>query len=119
MELFDYAFVGFFLIFGAGFALAAFVASWILRPHHPNPVKLSAYECGEISVGPSWVQFNVRYYLFALIFLVFDVEAVFIVPWAVVFRRLGWSAYFEMIVFILILVVGLIYAWKKGVLEWL
>ena len=93
--------------------------SWLLRPKVPeNAVKNSPYECGEIVKGSSWVQFNVRYYLFALIFVIFDVEVLFVVPWAVVFRQMGMMAYVEMVIFILILASGLIYAWRKGALEW-
>ncbi len=114
----DYGYVGLFLIFGIAFVAGAFIVSWFLRPRDPNPVKRSCYECGEIVKGSSWIQFNVRYYLIALIFVVFDVEVLFLVPWAVIFRELGIVAFGEMIVFIAILIVGLIYAWKKGALEW-
>lgn len=115
----DYIYIIFFLILGITFVGSAFVVSWILRPKVPeNAVKNSPYECGEVVQGTSRVQFNVRYYLFALIFVIFDVEVLFIVPWAVVFRQMGMMAYFEMVIFILILALGLIYAWKKGALEW-
>ncbi len=97
---------------------AAFVVSWLLRPDQPSTMKNATYECGEIIQGTSRVQFNVRYYLFALIFVVFDVEVLFLVPWAVVFRALSISAFYEMIVFMGILILGLAYAWKKGALEW-
>jgi len=114
----DYGYVGLFLIFGIAFVAGALIVSWFLRPRDPNPAKRAAYECGEIIKGNSWIQFNVRYYLIALIFVVFDVEVLFLVPWAVVFRSLGPVAFVEMMVFIGILIVGLIYAWKKGALEW-
>lgn len=114
----DYGYVGLFLIFGIAFVAGAFIVSWFLRPRDPNPVKNSPYECGEIVKGTSWIQFNVRYYLIALVFVVFDIEALFLIPWAVVFRELGTAAYIEMMVFIIILLFGLIYAWKKGALEW-
>ena len=115
----DYAYILFFLILGVSFVGSAFVASWLLRPRlAPNAVKNSPYECGEVVKGTSRIQFNVRYYLFALIFVVFDVEVLFVVPWAVVFRQLGMFAYVEMMAFILILGLGLVYAWKKGALEW-
>jgi NADH:ubiquinone oxidoreductase subunit 3 (subunit A) len=90
----------------------------IIAPKKPNPIKSQTYECGVETVGDSWVQFRVQYYIFALIFLVFDVETVFLFPWAVALERLPLFAVFEGIVFILILVVGLIYIWRKGDLQW-
>ena len=115
----DYIYIFFFLILGVSFVGSSFVASWFLRPKlPPEAVKNSPYECGEVVKGTSRVQFNVRYYLFALIFVIFDVEVLFVAPWAVVFREMGRVAYFEMMIFILILALGLIYAWKKGALEW-
>ncbi len=115
----DYLYIVFFLLLGITFVGSAFVASWLLRPKLPgNAVKNAPYECGEIVQGTSRIQFNVRYYLFALIFVIFDVEVLFVVPWAVVFRQMGMAAYFEMVLFILVLALGLIYAWKKGALEW-
>lgn len=114
----DYGIVGLFFIIGIAFAASAFIVSWLLRPNDPNPVKRSTYECGEIVKGSSRVQFNVSYYLVALLFVIFDIEVLFVVPWIIVFRELGMVAYVEMMIFIAILVVGLIYAWKKGVFEW-
>lgn len=115
----DYLYIIFFLILGISFVAAAFTASWLFRPKVPaDLVKNSPYECGEVVKGTSRVQFNVRYYLFALIFVIFDVEVLFVTPWAVVFRQLGMTAYVEMVIFVLILALGLIYAWKKGALEW-
>ena len=114
----DYLYIMFFFVLGIAFVGSAFVVSWLLRPNDPSAVKNSPYECGEVVQGTSRVQFNVRYYLFALIFVIFDVEVLFVVPWAVVFRQIGILAYFEMLVFILILALGLLYAWKKGALEW-
>src|SRR3990167_2096674 len=114
----DYLYIAFFLTLGIAFVGASFVVSWLLRPKVPdNEAKNAPYECGEVVQGTSRVQFNVRYYLFALIFVIFDVEVLFVVPWAVVFRQLGVVAYFEMVIFVLILALGLIYAWKKGALE--
>ena len=115
----DYLYIVFFSILGISFVAAAFVVSWLLRPKGPqDAVKTSPYECGEVIKGTSRVQFNVRYYLFALIFVIFDVEVLFVMPWAVVFRQMGMAAYFSMVIFISILALGLIYAWKKGALEW-
>ena len=109
-----------FLCAGLAFVLvsAGLVASLLLAPHRPGGVKNTPYECGEKTIGSSWIQFNVAYYLFALIFLVFDVEAAFLFPWAVVFREVGLFGFIEVGIFILILVLGAIYAWRKGVLEW-
>ncbi len=114
----DYSFVGLFFILGIVFVAAALIVSWLLRPRDPSPVKNSTYECGEALKGCSRVQFNVSYYLVALLFVIFDIEVLFLVPWAVVFRSLGIAAYIEMMVFIVILLFGLVYAWKKGVFEW-
>jgi len=115
----DYAYVGFFLIIGALFVVLNIeIVSRIVRPHHPNPRKGSTYECGEEPVGIGWIRFHVRYYLYALVYIVFAVETVFLFPWAVVFRGLGLFAFIEMMIFIGILLVGLAYAWKKGALEW-
>lgn len=99
------------------------VISWLfsfirVRPSKPTSIKKSPYECGMDLIGPRWPQFNFRYYMFALLFVVFDVETVFIYPWAVSFNQLGLFAFIEMVVFILILVVGWAYAWKHKALEW-
>lgn len=100
--------------------LMAFVlVLWkVLRPRRLDPEKETTYECGEEPVGGAWIQFNIRFYVFALIFIVFDVEAVFLLPWAVVFRELGPIAYVEGLVFIAILAVALGYVWRKGDLAW-
>ncbi len=118
MVINDYGFVGLFFIFGIAFVAAALIVSWMLRPRDPNSAKTAAYECGEIIKGCSRVQFNVSYYLVALLFVIFDIEVLFLVPWAAAFRDLGLVSYIEMMVFIMILIFGLIYAWKKGVFEW-
>ncbi|MBU2600470.1 NADH-quinone oxidoreductase subunit A [bacterium] len=115
----DYAWVVLFAGLGMLFVFGGYIVNWLLRPSNPSFKKLSSYECGEIPVGTSWIQFNIRYYLFALIFVIFDVEIVFLFPWAVVFKQLGLFAFVEMVVFIAILLVGLLYAWKKGVLKWI
>lgn len=90
-----------------------------LAPREPSELKERAYECGEIPVGEPWIRFRVSYYIFALAFVVFDVEAVFLYPWAVVIRKLGLYGIVQMMIFIGILVLGLAYAWRKGVLKWL
>ena len=107
-----------FLIIGALFVAGGMFASWILRPRRPYPSKVAPYECGEDPVGDAWVRFNVRFYVIALIFLIFDVEAVFLFPWALVYRNLGLFGFLEMAVFLAILVVGYVYVWVKGDLDW-
>lgn len=110
------------------FVLGALVTAWLIRPARPNVEKLSTYESGEAPVGSAWGQFNVRFYIIALVFILFDVELVFLFPWATVFGRedliaqtdglWGWFALAEMTLFILILALGLAWAWAKGLLEW-
>ncbi len=107
-----------FLILGIVFVAGGLITSWILRPHRPYPEKLTSYECGEEPIGQAWVRFNVRFYVIALVFLIFDVEVVFLFPWALVYRELGLFAFIEMAVFLLILLVGLAYVWVKGDLDW-
>ncbi|MFQ6605402.1 MAG: NADH-quinone oxidoreductase subunit A [Fidelibacterota bacterium] len=91
---------------------------WLLAPAKPTREKLDTYECGEEPEGPAWVQFNIRFYVIALIFLIFDVEIVFLFPWAVVFKDIGLIGFVEMAIFLLILMVGLAYVWKKSDLDW-
>ncbi|MBD3299227.1 MAG: NADH-quinone oxidoreductase subunit A [candidate division Zixibacteria bacterium] len=114
----DFAAVAVFLIVGVGFVLFTLLLSKIFRPSDPNPIKQSTYECGEEPFGPSWIQFNVRFYIFALMFVIFDVEAIFLFPWAIAYQSLGLFAFVEMLIFISILLFGLAYAWKKGLLKW-
>ena len=114
----DWLYIGLFLVVGAIVPTAAIVTSSILSPKKPNHIKQSTYECGMETVGENWVQFKAQYYVFALVFLVFDVETVFLFPWAVSLGKLALYAVIEGIVFILILVSGLVLAWRKGMLEW-
>jgi len=114
----DWLYIGLFLVVGALVPTAAIVTSSILSPKKPNHIKQSTYECGMETVGENWVQFKAQYYVFALVFLVFDVETVFLFPWAVSLGKLSLYAVFEGIVFILILIAGLVFAWRKGMLEW-
>ena len=111
-------FIGLFFIVGLIIPVGAIGFAWILSPKKPNPIKKTTYECGIETVGDSWIQFKAQYYIFALVFLVFDVETVFLFPWAVKLDSLGMFAVLEGIVFILILVAGLVYTWRKGMLEW-
>ena len=97
--------------------------SWLaskvsIRPQKPDPVKEDVYECGMQTIGGKWGQFNFRYYMYALLFVIFDVEVIFLYPWAVRFHKLALFALVEMMVFLLILVVGWVYAWRKQDLEW-
>jgi NADH:ubiquinone oxidoreductase subunit 3 (subunit A) len=113
-----YAGVLAFIVVALGFLVVNLIAWKVLRPSRFSEEKLTTYECGENPTGSAWVQFNIRFYVFALIFIIFDVEAVFLLPWAVVFRDLGMLAFVEGLVFIGILVVALAYVWRKGDLEW-
>jgi len=107
-----------FLLVGIGFVVVNLIVWKILRPERFSEEKNTTYECGENPQGSAWIQFNIRFYVFALIFIVFDVEAAFLLPWAVVFKELGALAFVEGLVFIGILAVGLAYVWSKGDLEW-
>lgn len=111
-----YGYIAIFTVIAVGFTAVPLVLSGALRPKHPNPIKDSTYECGMETIGPSWVQYNAGFYIFALVFVVFDVETVFLYPWAVVYGQLGLFAFAEMLVFIGILAVGLLYAWRKRAL---
>ncbi len=114
----EWLYIGLFVVVGALVPTAAIVLSWIISPKKPNPIKQSTYECGMETVGDNWVQFKAQYYVFALVFLVFDVETVFLFPWAVSLGKLSLFAVVEGIIFILILLAGLAYAWRKGTLDW-
>jgi NADH-quinone oxidoreductase subunit A len=114
----DFGRIFVFFIVGAIFVAGGLVTAWLVRPKRWYPGKLSTYECGEEPVGNSWVKFNIRFYIVALIFLIFDVEIVFLFPWAVVFKNLGFFAFVEMLIFIAILMVGYVYVWANGDLDW-
>lgn len=107
-----------FLVIAVALGLVLVTLPRFMAPRHRSELKSRAYECGEEPVGEPWVRFRVAYYIFALTFVIFDVEAVFLYPWAVVMRRLGAEGLFQMAIFIGILLLGLAYAWRKGVLEW-
>jgi NADH:ubiquinone oxidoreductase subunit 3 (subunit A) len=120
-----YGIVALFAVVAALFPAIALAMAWIIRPKKPNQSKLTTYECGlEFEDFPEaaqnvWVQFRVQYYIYALIFVVFDIEVVFLYPWAVAYNALGLFALVEMAIFLAILVVALAYAWRKGLLEWI
>lgn len=107
-----------FMIIGGLLGVIVPLLGYILGPQRPNPEKSSPYECGFTPFGDSRLPFDVRYYLVAILFIIFDLETAFLVPWAVVFRRLGWFGLASMGIFLGLLVVGFIYEWKKGALEW-
>ena len=110
-----------FLFLAGGFVLSLVVMfiNWFLRPKNPSPAKSRTYECGLDTEGPTWVQFKISYYLYALIFVVFDVEVVFLYPWAASFKTTASALPFaEMGIFIGVLALGIWYAWKKGAFEW-
>jgi NADH-quinone oxidoreductase subunit A len=107
-----------FLVVAIAFLVVNLLVWKVIRPSRFSEEKLTTYECGENPTGSAWIQFNIRFYVFALIFIIFDVEAVFLLPWAVVFRQLGFFAFAEGLVFIGILGVALAYVWSKGDLEW-
>ena len=122
----EYGYAGVFFVGGLlfvcfNFLLASFVTR-LMSSHRPHAAKQLTYECGEAPESEAWVQYNARYYLIAMMFVLFDVEAAFLIPWAVGFKRLflslGWLALIEMFVFLAILGLALIYAWRKGALEW-
>jgi NADH-quinone oxidoreductase subunit A len=114
----DYAVVLAVLAAGALLVIVAFTTARLVAPRKPNREKMSTYECGIDPVGQGWSQSQVRYYVYGFLFVIFDVESVFLFPWARVFESLGYTAVFEMALFIGILAVGLLYAWRKGVLKW-
>ena len=127
-QLSEFGKIFIYLIMGVLFVLFIFFLGKLVAPKNPNPEKLTSYECGEEPTGNSWIQFNSRFYVIALVFLLFDVELAFIFPWATVFSRQelintdpnwGWLSLFEMFIFIGILLIGLVYVWKKGDLNWI
>ncbi len=114
----DYIAVLIATILGVALVATALIGNYVLSPRQPTRTKGVTYECGMLPIGRSRTQVHFRYYLFAILFLIFDIEAVFLFPWAVTFVDLGEQAFYEMVAFILILAFGLLYAWKMGVLRW-
>lgn len=107
-----------FLIAGIVFVAGANLLSNLLSPKSDNERKREPYESGMQTIGSTWVQFKIGYYLYAILFLIFDVEIAFLFPWAVVFKEVGTVALIEILIFLIILTLGLVYAWKKGALKW-
>ena len=119
----NYGYIGLFLIVAILFTVTTLLIPIILRflkivPSKPNSIKNSPFECGMETIGKTWVQFNFRYYFYALVFLVIDVLVVFLYPWAVTIRELGYSGLIGILILVSIVVIGYIYAWRKKVLEW-
>ena len=115
---YQYLFVAALAAVAVVLAVAPLLLAKLVAPKKPGRSKTAAYECGLPSTGDPWVQFRVQYYIYALLFVIFDVEVVFIYPWALVWKGLGPVVFAEMVLFLAILGAGLVYAWKKGVLEW-
>lgn len=107
-----------FIILGVAFGAVALLAGYIVSPKRPNEEKLSPYECGFAAFEDARLPFDVRYYLVAILFIIFDLETAFLFPWATVLREIGWFGFISMIIFLSLLVVGFIVEWKKGALEW-
>jgi len=118
MVLNNYIFIGLLLLVAIIFAVAPLIVVRLIAPRKRSLAKGDAYECGVRTYGETWVRFRIQYYIYALMFVVFDIETVFLFPWAVSYAGLGPFALVEMAIFLLILLVGLIYAWAKGVLRW-
>jgi NADH-quinone oxidoreductase subunit A len=118
MVLYNYIFVGLLLLVAIVFGIAPILIEWLIAPSKRSLSKGDTYECGVKTYGETWVRFRIQYYIYALMFVVFDIETVFLFPWAVSYAGLGLFALFEMIVFLAMLFFGLVYAWGKGVLRW-
>ena len=119
----NYGYISLFIIFTVLFSLLIVIIPIVLRflkvvPHNPNPIKNATFECGMETIGKTWVQFNFRFYFYALVFLALDVLVVFLYPWAVNLKELGYTGLIGILVLIFIVVVGYLYAWRKKVLEW-
>ena len=114
----DYGQIFIFILVAVGFVGLAYIVALIIAPKKPSKSKDSTYECGEDTIGKTWIRFNIRYYVIALIFIIFDVEVVFLFPWAVIYKDLGLFAFLEMAVFLIILIVGYVYVYANGDLNW-
>ena len=114
----DYLSIIIFLVLALGLSLAFIAINYLASPNRPDPEKLSAYECGFEPFNDSRMEFDVRFYLVAILFIIFDLEIAFLFPWAVVLDHIGYEGFLAMAIFLFILLVGFIYEWKKGALEW-
>ena len=113
-----FGFIGIFIAVAFILASVAVLLNWLIAPKKPNPIKDETYECGIETVGDTWVQFKAQYYIYALIFVVFDIEAAFLLPWAVAYKQVPLVGVIAMLLFIVLLADGLVYAWRKGDLKW-
>ena len=118
MIILNYAFIGILLLAAIAFALLPLTVVFLVAPRKGSPAKSDIYECGLRTTGETWVRFRMQYYVYALLFVIFDVESVFLYPWAISYAGLGLFALIEMVIFLLMLVVGLAYAWRVGALRW-
>lgn len=116
--VYNYIFIGLLLLVATAFAAGPLVLVALLAPKRKSKNKSEFYECGVITVGDSWVRFRIQYYLYAILFVLFDIETVFLYPWAVCYGGLGFFALIEMVIFIVMLLIGLAYAWARGALRW-
>jgi NADH-quinone oxidoreductase subunit A len=114
----DWQFIAIFFLVSPIFPAAPVILNWVLGPKKPNAIKQQTYECGIETVGDSWIQFKVQYYIYALVFVIFDIEAVFLFPIAAAYGQIGAFAVGATVLFIFLLADGLVYAWGRGVLEW-
>ena len=114
----DYLSIIIFLFVALGLSIGFIVLNFLFSPKNPDPEKLSAYECGFEAFGDSRMEFDVRFYLVAILFIIFDLEIAFLFPWAISLGNIGSLGFYSMMIFLLILTVGFIYEWKKGVLDW-
>jgi NADH:ubiquinone oxidoreductase subunit 3 (subunit A) len=113
-----YLYAAILLAAGFGFVIVVTTVANILAPHRRTPEKLQTYESGETPIGSAWVQYPLGFYIFALLFVAFDVDIVFIIAWAIIFKQLSVFGFFEILFFIVVLALGLLYAWRKGVTRW-
>lgn len=118
LNLSEYAGLLIYLFFGLAFIIGVFAVSFLLRERGTDPLRKSIYECGMETIGTAYVSPNIRFYVFALVFVIFDIETIFLLPWAVRFKALGMTGLIEMLVFIGILLTVFIVAWRKGALRW-
>ncbi len=114
-----YLYAGILLVAGFVFVIVAMILANLLAPHRNTKEKLQTYESGETPIGSAWVQYPLGFYIFALLFVAFDVDIVFLIAWAVLFKPLGLFGFFEILFFIVVLALGLVYAWRKGVTRWI
>jgi NADH-quinone oxidoreductase subunit A len=118
MVLYNFIFIGALLLVGIAFGLLPLLVERVIAPRKRSLAKGDTYECGVKTVGETWIRFRIQYYIYALMFVVFDIETVFLFPWAISYGGLGTFALVEMVVFLVMLAIGLVYAWAKGVLRW-